>query len=695
MKKTALLLLVFVAVLVAAPRSLSADVFDDDAERTKTWAETLHQPREVVDRVVVCFDESAFLRELAKWDEKRFWPVLLWDSALVPKFVAAFGPRQLLLAKPGAPGDVTLESGRAAVAGAWEAGEETADTAAFLAVLQGRERAALGTVLLDAASPEFLGGLALAAGRFHLPLVFPTEEKHDKRITDDRVEEIRERLRQALIDLGVEFESRMDDLDFVTVANDMPFGYSVDEEGAHPGGYTVDDAIARNSDPGRWGWVGRLLGGPARSVYMVMGALFLQPENGLFFSRYNPKNDTFGPYDPEPAFATFERLFPIEMIRHPDATLARWRALEWPGGNRFGLVLVNSSGGATSWSTSKGGATHFDVPDTVPCVVHYTHSGSAGRPFHLDSIAGRWMAGGAYFYFGSYAEPYLQAFVPATVLAERVDLGVPLGAAMRLPYGPRRTGQRMMKVGEEERLVRFNMSGPWKLACFGDPSFQLRKPDAERVEPDRPKGGYHTTLKSFRKSRSKGDAAKARHALDALGVVVLDRKKTKLVDEWGWGKVLKALAKDADRGAVQREMVRVWLASLRRAGAGKLYSAKALKKLTKLPKPIARLLADGAASEEAGRQVAEFAKAYVEGIGAHPESDVGKDPQLARWVLEMASSFAQPKGWQKPFYAWVVEASRALGVAPDDIREAVLARDGIPDGARKGVAAVKGQLESK
>ena len=65
--------------------------------------------------------------------------------------------------------------------------------------------------------------------------------------------------------------------------------------------------------------------------------------------------------------------------------------------------------------------------------------------------------------------------------------------------------------------------------------------EEERLELDRPKGDYHSTLKSFRKARPKGAAAKARHAWDALAAVMLAPEKAKLVYEWGWGKVMKAL----------------------------------------------------------------------------------------------------------------------------------------------------------
>ncbi len=75
---------------------------------------------------------------------------------------------------------------------------------------------------------------------------------------------------------------------------------------------------------------------------------------------------------------------------------------------------------------------------------------------------------------------------------------------------------------------------------------------------------------------------------------------------------------------------------------------------------------------------------------------VAKKPEAALPVLVAACSFQHAKGAQKPFYAWVVAASRQLGVAPDDLRKAVLARDWVSAEVRKAVTAkVKGPLKPK
>jgi len=693
----AIIVAMTVAATLASAQPSLADDFDD-AEEVGAWTQRLETGRTVVDRVVVCFDHGSFLTEIAKWDAKQYWPVLLWDSDLVPKFIAAFEPAQILVANYATVPDDELASGLQAIAAAWGIPPESAPTAAkgFLATLTERKRTPNGAVLLAQNSPELLGGIALAAGRMQLPLVFETPEPTANAIKSDRVTEIRKRLMNELSALDIDFEMKLDDLDFVTVASDLPFSYTRTEKNVHPGRYTVDDAIARHDGGRRWAWVGRLTGGDIRSAYMAMGALFLQPKKGLFWSRYNPANKVFGVYDPPAALEPFNAFFPTEAIRHPDATLDRWRAVEWPHGNQFGFLYVNSSGGATSWSMSKGKATHFDVPDTVPTVVHYTHSGSAGQPFNTDTIAGRWMAGGAYIYFGSHAEPYLTAFVPPSELAKRVTTGVPLGAAMRHLFTSKLIGQRKMKIGDTEKMVRFNMSGPWKLAYFGDPSYRLLRDTPKRTAPGELVGRYFSSPGAFRRFKAKGNEALVTHAIASLGTARLDAKLVKLVDVRAWTKLVKIAPEGPLSNALLREMLRNWVTTLHRADAKKLYSPRSLAALMKVPKPIQALAARGASAPDGARLVTEFAKAFVAGLAAQPDSGIAKSPDGALPLLVMACSFEHSKGAQKTFYAWIVEAARALEIAPDDVRKAVAAQDWISAATRKTVeAGVKGALTAK
>ena len=87
-------LLIFVCFV---PAGFSQDG-PPDQRRDSARSEQLEETRRVLDRVVICFDPAGFLKEISAWDEHRFWPVLLWDPVLSPKFLGAFQAGQVLLA---------------------------------------------------------------------------------------------------------------------------------------------------------------------------------------------------------------------------------------------------------------------------------------------------------------------------------------------------------------------------------------------------------------------------------------------------------------------------------------------------------------------------------------------------------------------------------------------------------------------
>jgi hypothetical protein len=82
------------------------------------------------------------------------------------------------------------------------------------------------------------------------------------------------------------------------------------------------------------------------------------------------------------------------------------------------------------------------------------HSHSAVDPTDPDTIAGRWLALGAFAFFGSVHEPFLDAFRPPGLVAELIAAGFPLVTALR--------------QGPFEPLGR-----PWRLVYLGDPLYRL------------------------------------------------------------------------------------------------------------------------------------------------------------------------------------------------------------------------------
>ena len=96
------------------------------------------------------------------------------------------------------------------------------------------------------------------------------------------------------------------------------------------------------------------------------------------------------------------------------------------------------------------------MPLGDPAAVLMIHSFSAADPANPNTIAGRWLANGAFAYFGSMNEPFLEAFRPPALTAELIAAGLPLASAARI--GP----------GEFDRVA-----APWRLLFLGDPLYRL------------------------------------------------------------------------------------------------------------------------------------------------------------------------------------------------------------------------------
>ena len=118
--------------------------------------------------------------------------------------------------------------------------------------------------------------------------------------------------------------------------------------------------------------------------------------------------------------------------------------------------MINSSGNPTSFNLQSGsvGST-WDVTWTVPTRIHIIHSFSAADAQDPYTLAGRWLANGAYAYYGSMNEPYLQSFRSASLISECLTKGYPWAAATR-------------QNPEKEMF-----GNPWRLMVVGDPMLRL------------------------------------------------------------------------------------------------------------------------------------------------------------------------------------------------------------------------------
>jgi hypothetical protein len=144
------------------------------------------------------------------------------------------------------------------------------------------------------------------------------------------------------------------------------------------------------------------------------------------------------------------------LVQHAgaQADLASWHR-EIDPVNRFGMVLMNSSGAPAMFVIRGGAGRPSDLPRGIPSAVAMIHSFSAADPTDPQTIAGRWLAQGAFVYFGAVNEPYLAAFRTPRLVAALMAEGVPFVAALR--------------QGEFEPF-----GFPWRFVYLGDPLYRIR-----------------------------------------------------------------------------------------------------------------------------------------------------------------------------------------------------------------------------
>ncbi len=274
------------------------------------------------------------------------------------------------------------------------------------------------------------------------------------------------------------YERLGDDCDFLTIAEDWPYRYS-DDRSAEPvrGLFALDDLIGRRFELAsqgswldhtrwRWAYTGRLLGGPAESVAHAMGALFLQPTSALLWNTY-PPGESWSAYRMDMAARELSELMgdatAVVQRTGRQADLASWHRTIDPV-NRFGLIMLNSLGGPDWFQISGGVGRPADVPRGVPSAVAMIHSFSAADPTDPQTIAGRWLAQGAFAYFGAVYEPFLHAFRAPRLVVELMSAGVPMVAALR-----------------QGELEPFGF--PWRLIYLGDPLYQIQATEISSGRP--------------------------------------------------------------------------------------------------------------------------------------------------------------------------------------------------------------------
>lgn len=432
----------------------------------------------VVPELVIVDSPAAYAAALSAWRRDALFPILIDDGSFnakenIGRFVRAFAPKRVVrMAVPtnfvwpadakaqGAAmqrivADAQLKTGIAANAGP----DAIKD-------LLARTSDPLGVVLANPKDTAWPAAVAVAAARGQVLLISDQPPPVDAMgaMTFAQAKALSDQITSQLSAANITYAGT-DDIDSLTLCMNTGVRVNMDQAAttamrvgipgappAKPGeAAATSDVLGRflsGTNIGkRWAWGGQLMGSESTSAYRAMCAIFLKPTSAWISDGYEDKAP----------FSNFSGAKAAEVLKSAGFTTSvntpRQRSLDgWQSRAArpvdAGLILMNSSGMPFFFDLANGERGEaVDVPMlSIPAVAHVVHSWSATNPEHPGTIGGRWLDHGCYAYVGSVQEPYLSAFVPTPLLANRLVLGAPLGAAARIDDAP-----------------------VWRVAVLGDP----------------------------------------------------------------------------------------------------------------------------------------------------------------------------------------------------------------------------------
>lgn len=427
-------------------------------------AEVLRLSLKVRPTVVIVTGRDDFVRAVARWSLAERFPILIDDGSDsaredIGRFVRAFEPENVLRWTSGAPeGDRLPEAPdefRLAIETAARLSWGARTTEELATVWEQTQFSPFGVVVASPADPAWTAALALSAGRGQPIIWLDTKPGSVSQfISEEQAAALDTTLSGRLNDLGLAWRSIGDQIDSLTLC--LNHGVNINTAG---GRLALTDYLARGPDRSRVAWAGVVHGDEARAAYRAMCSLFLQPRRAWFFDGY--KQDFAPPYSlPTAAKTLNDAGFEVSTNTPPHGGVSHWRA-RTAFGVPFDFIHINSSGNADFFDLTPGRAFASDVPFlSRPAMVCMIHSFSVQQAANPDTIGGRWLENGAYCYYGSMDEPFLNAFVPAAHVVNRLVIGAPFAAAVRI---------------EDQRV--------WKLNVFGDPLATLGRPAPRHEDP--------------------------------------------------------------------------------------------------------------------------------------------------------------------------------------------------------------------
>lgn len=456
--------------------------------------ETVRRALPVLDVVAIVEDEASYVEAIGSWTTTRRFPVLLddgtWQSReRIAMFVRGFEPGWVVrwrCAEPGAVGDRAAAVDRA-IGRAWE----REDLAGVAELWRRAETLPLGVVVCNERDGAWTAGLALAAGHGQPIAWTHLRGNVDGAMSVEDALAISRVASERCEALGFEWAALGDEIDMVTICAGAAARVRAEQREV----LATTDVVGRDGigGTGRWAWCGQVFGSESEAAYRAMSALFLQPERAWGFDGY-PATPPWDEYAIRAAEGTLAEMG-IDLAAHgpPENGIRQWRVRAMRPIDA-GLVLVNTKGNRDFFDLEPGRGLAGDVPFLArPAMAYVVHSWSAVQPGRRETIAGRWLERGVYAYVGSVQEPFLQAFIPPRILAQRLRAPAPLGAAVRNDDAP-----------------------AWKIAVLGDPLVTIG-PAVERVDAAAPLEGAIDLEEQLREEVESERFAAAVRTLTLLG----------------------------------------------------------------------------------------------------------------------------------------------------------------------------------
>jgi hypothetical protein len=480
---------------------------------TARTSQTLARAR-VVPTLVIVEDTASYVDAISKWTRELRYPVLLDDGSPqaadnIGRFVRAFEPTAVVRHKADTPAlrDPQLIAARvdSAIGRAWgmarpvNVGTDLTDH--FRTI--GHEPP--GIIIANPSDSGWTGALALGAARGQPILWHNTLDRNINATMSLEDARSLQSLTESFCTTNALAWPRLGDtIDAITICANAPIKLHFADpppgrEIEQPTRFALTDLLGRHmsarATEGRWAWAGQVPGDAPAAAYRAMCSLFLSPSRAWVFDSYNEPGIWQTHDGTQARNALTKAGWSVRLDDAPDAGTLQWKGVASRPLDAE-LIFVTTMGNAGFFDLGRNDRAfpgELPILDR-PTILHFVHSWSLSAPAAPNTVGARWLERGVYAYAGSVQEPFLSAFVPTPMVAQRLMAGMPWGAAVRLDEG-----------------------AVWRIAVLGDPLLTIGGvPRPARAAGDIPLDGSATLDAELREAVQKREFERALRLMTLL-----------------------------------------------------------------------------------------------------------------------------------------------------------------------------------